>query len=49
VQDTVKKKLGAIECESGNVQVQWGNIKKCLRYYKQLGWVNREDSKTAMK
>ena len=27
VQDTLKEKLGAIECESGNVEVQWNNIK----------------------
>ena len=30
VQDTLKEKLGAIECESGNVEVQWNNIKKCV-------------------
>jgi len=30
VQDTVEEHLIAIECESGNVEVQWNNIKKCL-------------------
>jgi hypothetical protein len=29
VQDTVEGKLGAIECDSGNVEVQWNNIKEC--------------------
>jgi hypothetical protein len=48
VQNTVEEKLGAIACESGNVQVQRENIIKCLRYYKRLGWVNWEDSKKAM-
>jgi hypothetical protein len=30
VQDTLGEKLGATECESGNVEVQWNNIKKCV-------------------
>jgi hypothetical protein len=30
VQDTVEGKLGAIECDSGNVEVQWNNIKECV-------------------
>ena len=30
VQDTREEKLGAIECESGNVEVQWKNIKECV-------------------
>ena len=29
VQDTLKEKLGAIGCESGNAEVQWNNIKDC--------------------
>jgi len=29
VQDTLDGKLDATECESGNVEVQWNNIKKC--------------------
>ena len=29
-QDPPEEKLGAIECESRNVEVQWNNIKKCL-------------------
>jgi len=28
--DTLEGKLGAIECDSGNVEVQWNNIKKCV-------------------
>jgi len=30
VQDTVEEKLGAIECESGNAEVQWKNIQECV-------------------
>ena len=30
MQDTLEKKLGAIGCESGNVEVQWKNIKGCM-------------------
>jgi hypothetical protein len=30
VQDTLEGKLGAIECDSGNVEVQWINIKECV-------------------
>jgi hypothetical protein len=30
LQDTLEKKLGAIRCDSGNVEVQWNNIKKCV-------------------
>jgi hypothetical protein len=26
----LEEKLGAIKCESGNVGVQWNNIKKCV-------------------
>ena len=29
VQDTLEGKLGAIGCDSGNVEVQWNNIKEC--------------------
>ena len=28
VQDTLEEKLGANECESGNAEVQWKNIKE---------------------
>ena len=28
VQDTLEEKLCVIECESGNAEVQWNNIKK---------------------
>jgi len=30
VQDTLEGKLGAIECDSRNVEVQWNNIKECV-------------------
>ena len=30
VQDTLEEKLCAIECESGNAEVQWNNIKECM-------------------
>jgi type I site-specific restriction endonuclease len=30
VQDTLEGKLGAIECDSENVEVQWNNIKECV-------------------
>jgi len=30
VQDTLEEKLGAIECESGNAEVPWKNIKECV-------------------
>jgi hypothetical protein len=28
VQDTLEEKLGAIGCDSGNVEMQWYNIKE---------------------
>jgi hypothetical protein len=28
--DRLEGKLGAIKCESGNAEVQWNNIKKCV-------------------
>jgi len=30
VQDALEEKLGAIECESGNAEVQWKNTKECV-------------------
>jgi hypothetical protein len=30
VQDTLEEKLCAIECDSGNVEVQWKKIKECV-------------------
>jgi len=30
VQDTLEGKLGAIECNRRNVEVQWNNIKECV-------------------
>jgi len=32
VQDTLEEKLGEIECESENDEVQWKNIKECVLY-----------------
>ena len=29
-QDILEEKLGAIECESGNAEVQWKHIKECV-------------------
>jgi hypothetical protein len=31
VQDTLEEKFSAIECEGGNMEVQWNNIKKCVK------------------
>jgi hypothetical protein len=30
VHDRLEEKLGAIKCESGNVEVQWNNFNKCV-------------------
>jgi type I site-specific restriction endonuclease len=30
VQETLEEKLSAIECESGNAEVQWNNVKECM-------------------
>jgi hypothetical protein len=30
VQETLEEKLSAIECESGNAEVQWNTIKECM-------------------
>ena len=30
MQDALEGKLGAIGCDSGNVEVQWNNIKECV-------------------
>ena len=30
VQDILEEKLCAIECESGNAEMQWNNIKECM-------------------
>jgi hypothetical protein len=30
VQDTLEEKIGAIGCESGNIEVQWNDIKVCV-------------------
>ena len=30
MQNILQEKLGAIECDSGNAEVQWKNIKECV-------------------
>jgi hypothetical protein len=30
VQDILQEKLSKIKCQSGNLEVQWNNIKKCV-------------------
>ena len=30
MQENLEEKLGAIECESGNAEVEWKNIKECM-------------------
>jgi hypothetical protein len=30
VRDNLEEKLGKIRCNSGNVEVQWNNIKECV-------------------
>jgi hypothetical protein len=30
LQDNLEEELGAIECESGNAEVQWKNLKECV-------------------
>jgi hypothetical protein len=30
VQDTLVEKLGATECENGNMEGQWNSVKKCV-------------------
>jgi len=30
VQDSLEEKLGAIGCDSGNVEMKWNNIKECV-------------------
>jgi hypothetical protein len=39
-----KKKLGAIECESVNVEVQWNNIKKYV-LDAMSDWIGKVDSR----
>ena len=45
VQDTLEGKLGAIECDSGNVEVQWNNIKECLTVSDLVGKVEKRARK----
>jgi hypothetical protein len=47
VQDSLEDKLGAIKFESWNVEVQWDNIKMCVRHCEWFGWKSREESKKA--
>jgi hypothetical protein len=46
VQDKLEEKLGATECESGNMKVQWNKL--CARHYEWLYWESRQESKKAM-
>jgi hypothetical protein len=48
VHDRLEEKLGAIKCESVNVEVQWNNIKKCVLDTMSDGWKSREESKKDM-
>jgi hypothetical protein len=49
VHDSLEEKLGAIKCESGNVEVQWNNIKKCVcGVYEWFCWKSQEENKKAM-
>jgi hypothetical protein len=43
LQNTLEGTLSAIECESGNVEVQWNSIKKCV-----LDTERRQESKKAI-
>jgi hypothetical protein len=47
MQDTLEGKLGAIECDSGNVAVQWSNIKECM--LDSLSYLVRKVEKRARK
>jgi hypothetical protein len=47
VQDTIEGKLGAIECDSGNVEVQWNNLKLCV--LNSLGYLVGKVAKKARK
>ena len=53
MQVTLEGKLGAIECDSGNAEVQWNNIKECVldtlrdlvgKFEKRAGkpWITQE-------
>jgi hypothetical protein len=48
VQDTLEGKLGTIECDSVNVEVQWNNIKECVldTLGDQVGKVEKRARKT---
>jgi hypothetical protein len=47
VQDTLEEKPSAIKCESGNVEVQWNNSKKCVLRTMSDCW--EKDDRTARK
>jgi hypothetical protein len=44
VEDAVEENLGAIECESGKMEVQRNNIKKCL-LDTMSDWVGKVETK----
>jgi hypothetical protein len=48
MQRTLEEKRGAIDCERGNVDVQWNNIKKCVLDTMRFGWTSQEVSMKAM-
>ena len=39
-----EKKLGATDCESGNIEVHWKNQEMCGRYYEWFGLESQEES-----
>jgi hypothetical protein len=45
VQGTLEEKLDALGCESGNVEVQWNNIKKCV-LHTMSGLVGKVERRT---
>ena len=48
MQDTLEEKLGAIGCDSGNVEVKWNNIKECVLDTLSVLSRSREESKKTM-
>jgi len=42
VPDTLEEKLGANECEGGNMEVHWNNIKKCV-LDTRVSWLQKSE------
>ena len=40
--DTLEEEHGAIECEGGNMEVQWNNIKKCV-LDTRMSWLQKSE------